>query len=248
MAKNIPGILKPGMGIDLVFNIDSMTPVIRTSIIFENMERRIIVAQPRNRIHPDDKYSTLHISSLTSDTTQEKIRKGYLCSIKKFIDTFKLANGTLIPALELEYSDPLIEMNIRSAYRFTPGPAYSVMGKLVFRDMEYYSGTHFKIFDISLTGMGVLIPKRIKKTANPLLNISKKAKIKTGLLLKGTEEKEVIYTIETDLKIIRVNPNYSEKNIYVGLKFENLRPEDENSLNSFIHNGQLHEIRSQNRI
>ena len=248
MSKKSADILKPGMGVDLVFNLTSISPVVKSSIIFDCVDNKMIVAQPRIKITPDYNYDTMHVSSLISEALSEKKRKGYTCRILKEIKDYKLANGSATPALELEFTEPLLDLNIRAAFRFTPNTAYSVMGKLIYKGKEFYSGTHFKVFNISISGMGILIPKKINKIWNPLLNIKKNSPAKAGLLFKSSDETESISTMECDVLIVRANPDYNEMSGFVGMSFENLHYEDENTLNKFIHNGQLFEIRADNRL
>ena len=248
MSKKSADILKPGMGVDLVFNLTSISPVVKSSIIFDCVDNKMIVAQPRIKITPDYKYDTMHVSSLITNADSEKQRKGYTCRIIREKKNYQLASGSVTQALEIEYTEPVVDMNIRSAFRFTPNNAYSVMGKLIYKGKEFYSGTHFKIFNISISGMGLLIPKKINKTRNPMLSINKRAIAKAGLLLKSSDETESIIAIECDVLIVRLNPDFNEMSGHAGILFKNLVPDNEEALNKFIHNGQLFEIRTDNRI
>lgn len=248
MTKQISSILKPGIGVDLIFNLSSMSPLVKPSIIFEQDNNKIVVAQPQRKISSEYKFETMHISSLISNELSVKIRKGYLCRIIKLIDKYKLANDNRTQALLLELQEPLLEMNIRAAFRFKPNLTHNVIGKIVYEGKEFYSGVHFKVFDISISGIGFLIPKKIKKNRNPLLDISKNSPANVGLLLKSTEDKEEILTLESEIFIVRTNIEHNERSGFAGVSFQNLLQQSEEALNKFIHNAQLFEIRKNNRL
>lgn len=248
MAKELSNILKPGMGVDLIFNLSSMSPIVKPSIIFDRNDQEIVVAQPKNRISSDYNYQTMHISSLIPDTVSGKNRKGYSCKILKLIDAYRLANNNTTRAILVKYEEPFIDMNIRAAFRFEPTATHSVMGKIIFKGEEFYSGTHFKVFNISVSGLGLLIPRKINKLRNPLLEIPKGSDLKIGLLLRSTEAEEEITTLESKIHTVRQNTNYNKINGFAGFSFHNLSQQNEEALNKFIHNAQLFEIRQSNRL
>lgn len=248
MTKQNSSVLKPGIGVDLIFNLSSISPLVKPSIIFELNNNKVVVAQPQRKISTEHKFATMHISSLIPNELSIKTRQGYLCRIVKLIDDYKLANDNSTQALLLEYQEPLLEMNIRAAFRFQPNSTHSVIGKIVYKGKEFYSGVHFKVFDISISGIGFLIPKKIKKSINPLSDIAKNSSAKIGLLLRSTEDKEEIITIESEINVVRTNSEYNEISGFAGVSFQNLLQQSEESLNKFIHNAQLFEIRKSNRL
>ncbi len=243
MNKQTSNILKPGIGVDLIFNLSSMSPLLKPSIIFERENQSITIAQPQSIITPNYKYETMHISSLISNELAGKNRKGYLCKITKHLDSYILSNGSVTKALLLEIQEPLIDLNIRAAFRFEPNLTHTVMGKIIYKGKEYYSGVHFKVFNISISGVGFILPKKIKKSRNPLLDIAKDSIAKMGLLLRSTEGAEEIITIESEILIVRTNSDYNKFSGFVGVSFRNLVQQSEEALNKFIHNAQVFEIR-----
>lgn len=248
MSEKTPSILKPGIGVDLIFNLSSMSPIVKPSIVFEQNNQQVIVAQPKIKITPDYRFDTMHISSLVSAELSGKNRKGYKCKIAKHIDKYQLANNNTTQALLLDLLPDLFDMNIRAAFRFEPNATHNVIGKLLYRGNEYFSDLHFKVFNISVSGIGLLIPKKIKKEINPLHEIAKNATARVGLILRSLEDKEEIVTIESEVFIVRTNRDYNEKSGFAGIKFQNLKQQNEESLNRFIHNAQLYEIRLNNRF
>ena len=259
MSSNTISVLRPGSGVDLVFELDSLDPKIKPSIIFEVDEKlkQVIVSQPTLKISPGFAYNKMHISSLVK-TSSDKARYGFPCKIIKNIDNYTLSSQNQASAILIEYIDPPVEINIRSAFRLHPSPKFEVIGKLIYKGQSFYSGVHFKVFNISSTGLGILIPKKIKNVRNPLLNIEMGGKSEVGLLLKTNpapgadapekkeapeEEPKPFDAIKTAMKIVRVNTNFNEMSGFCGGEFSKLNREHEEILNRFIHNAQLHEIR-----
>ncbi len=50
-------------------------------------------------------------------------------------------------------------------------------------------------------------------------------------------------TIPATAEVMRVNPNFSEKMVFAGMKFIKLGQEHEDALYSFIHEAQIEELR-----
>lgn len=242
--------LKPGMGVDLVFNLDSMSPISKSSIVFDCDEsrRQVVVAQPAQRIHKDYQFNQMHISSLVKKELSAKVRLGYSCRILDCINEYSLSNRGKSEALVIEYSPPAMEINIRAAFRFHPTSNFDVYGKLVINDDMYYSGRHFKFHDISITGIGILIPKKILKERNPLLDLKTNSHAKIGILLKTGGKEDSAATIECDIKVVRTNMEFNLLSGFAGCSMLGLAHEHEETLNRFIHNAQLHEIRKVNRF
>lgn len=250
MNKENEFLLKPGMGVDLVFNLDSLSPLSKSSIVFDCDEsrRQVIVAQPAQRIHKDYQFKQMHISSLIKKELSAKIRLGYSCKIVDIIKEYSMANQEKTEAILLEYSPPAQEINIRSAFRFHPNPNFDVYGKIVIDNAIYYSGRHFKFHDISITGIGILIPKKILKERNPLLDLKANSYAKIGILLKIGNREDSVFTIECDIKVIRTHMEYNLLSGFAGFSMVNLTQDQEETLNRFIHNAQLDEIRKVNRF
>ena len=250
MNKENDFFLRPGMGVDLVFNLDSLSPVSRSSIVFDCDEsiRQVIVAQPVQRIHKDNQFNQMHISTLIKKEPFTKSRLGYSCKIIDIIRDYNLSNSEKAEALVLEYTPPALEINIRSAFRFQPNPSFEVLGKLVVNNEIFYSGRHFKFYDISITGIGILIPKKIMKERNPLLDLKTDSHGKIGILLKSGEKGETVSTIDCSIKVVRTNMDYNPLSGFAGFSMLNLNHDHQETLNRFIHNAQLHEIRKINRF
>jgi hypothetical protein len=190
----------------------------------------------------------MHISSLVKKELSSKIRLAYSCRILDSIKEYSLANRGKSEALVIEYFPPATEINIRAAFRFRPNSNFDVYGKLVINDEMYYSGRHFKFYDISITGIGILIPKKILKERNPLLDLKTNSHANIGILLKTGGREDSASTIECEIKVIRTNMEFNLLSGFAGCSLLNMTHENEETLNRFIHNAQLHEIRKVNRF
>lgn len=250
MNKENAFLLKPGMGVDLVFNLDSLSPLSKSSIVFDcdESKKQVIVAQPALKIQKDNPYKQMHISSLVRKDLNSKIRLGYPCHLFDIIKDYRLSNNEKAEAVVLEYSLPAQEINIRSAFRFQPNTNFEVFGKLAIRDEMFYSGRHFKFYDISISGIGILIPKKIQKDRNPLLDLKPDTLGKIGILLKNGDNADSVWTIECRFKVVRINTDYNPLSGFAGLVMINLSQDHEETLNRFIHQAQLYQIRKNNRF
>lgn len=250
MAKDTHLILKPGMGVDLIFELNSISPRSKPSIIFDVMpkKKQIVIAQPTQRINPEMPIREMHISSLIRGEFSSKTRMGYKCRVVDAINGYQLANRSMADAIVIEYSEPALEINIRAAYRFHPNEQFDVMGKLSYNNEFYYSGRHFRFQNISINGVGLLIPKKFRQERNPLIDMQVDSVAKIGIILKYSLEEETIETLDCDLDVVRTNTNYNEKSGFAGCALKNLAVEHEEILNRFIHKAQVHEIRRQNRF
>jgi c-di-GMP-binding flagellar brake protein YcgR len=120
------------------------------------------------------------------------------------------------------------------------------MAKIIFKNQEYVSGKHFKIFDISLTGIGILIPNNLDRRQNPMIELEPNESGKIGIIMKGPgPEKEVpdIKKIFNKLKIVRINKKFNQRYILIGCQFAPWERNQEEDLGKFIHQLQLFEIR-----
>lgn len=241
-------VLKPGTGIDLVINLHSLAPVSSSSVIFDADQNRhtMLIALPER--HADlkkDQKVTLHVSTLIRDETGEMHRVGFPCKIVKFIDTYPLANGTTTSAAVVSYKPTPEPVNVRNAFRYSPTSTHEVMGKMVIVGHDFFSGKDFRISDISITGVGLVIPREINRVKNPLTALEAGRVARLGLVLRDhTKEPVTMESIDTAIQIMRINRRHNEVAMFAGCRFNRIPSQAEDILSRFIHNAQLHEIRS----
>jgi hypothetical protein len=247
MTHTPENIFLPGTPVEMVFNIDSLLPISRNSIIFDSNFKtyELIISQTTPRTSKSFEYETLHITALKNGSSN-KIRLGMKCSVLDFIDNYRLNKETTEQAIKLKYSGKISEVNIRSAFRIKPNNIYSIMAKLIFKNKEFLSAKHFKIFDISITGIGILIPNISSKTENPMAELELGDLGKIGIIMKepGPEkDMPVIKTLINKVKIVRINKKFNQRYTLIGCQFAPWERNLEEELGKFIHKLQLFEIR-----
>ena len=203
----------------------------------------MIVAQTIPPIPASARFNRMHVTTLVKKGMSEVVRYGLKCDIIEVIDDYRLGDGKPVPAIVLKNYPPPRAVNIRRAYRLRPNPSFDVAGKLLYHREECISGRHFKVHDVSLTGIGLLIPKLVDGRRNPLMGMEPGAEIETEWIFKEPPPGGSITTVSNKIKVVRFRGNYSRKYGFAGFAFERMKKADEERLARFIHEAQLHEIR-----
>jgi len=250
MTTQINKIFKPGRGVEIAFNINSLSPVIRSSIIFEcdHDNHTLFLAQSTPPMLPGRDLDKMALTTTVTGKLSRVTRIGISCKITEYINNYQLSGNNTAKALKVEYSPSTFEGNIRSAYRHSACTEFNIGGILTFQEKQYISGKNFKLLDISITGTGLLIYKKIKNKKNPMLEIKAGSAIKLNLLLvSALPDKPVIKkSIEIKASAIRTNNNYNKMFGLLGIKFTKISRKDEMILSHFVHEAQLFELRKQN--
>ena len=248
MTFDIDKIFLPSAGVDMVFNMNSLAPYSRSSIIYDidlkNCE--IIIAQPLTPFSKSTRFNELHLTTIIHDKNR-KLRVGMECVQFKLIKKYQLANNTNVGAVALKYELPIAETNIRSAFRLPLSTKFAIQGKLFYNNLEYSTPHDFLIRDISLTGVGLKIPKTKGKSANSLNKIKTHEEILIDIVLINTDEDKQIGTVPIKSQVVRIRPNYSELYSLMGVKILNLETNNETILNKFIHEAQVDELKRLSR-
>ncbi len=249
MPLSLEKIFIPSAGVNIVFNLNSLTPHSRSSIIYDidHEKQTIIIAQPLYPITPHTAYDEMHLTAVVREE-KGKTRVGIKCDIQKFIKNYPLANKSRVNAIALKYTEPLIETNIRSAYRLPLSKHYSMKGKILYNNTEHLTKKDFIFYDVSLTGAGILVPKKKDAKTNPLSLIETHEKIKIGMILLKEDEEAPARKIKMDTipaiaQIARINANYSDSQVLVGLQFTKIDAEKQDILHKFIHEAQIDELK-----
>jgi c-di-GMP-binding flagellar brake protein YcgR len=165
-----------------------------------------------------------------------------LCVIDELIHDYTLANKSKTGAIVLKYAPPAIETNIRAAFRLSLSSKFTVTGKMIYQDKDFFTPNDFAIRDISLNGIGMVIPRK-----SPLFHTIEKIKLKDeltlGLILVDQEESKPIGTVPVTVQIARINQNYSDSHLFIGCRFTSITSETDSLLNQFIHTAQIDELR-----
>jgi len=244
MNFNLEKIFLPSVGVDLVFNMDSPSPVSRASIIYDtdHTNKTITIAQPITALTETTKFDQLHLTVIVH-LKQRKTRIGISCVPVKFIEKYPLANKAMTKALTLQYYPPVIETNIRSAFRLPLSNRHTVKGKLVYHKIDFFTVKDFKIKDISFTGLGVIVNKKRENSTNPLIGLTIGTLMPMGISLMDSKKEAPIGTFPVKVRAVRVNHNYSDTHMLVGLRIEAITPANEDLLIKFIHDAQIAELK-----
>ncbi len=246
----VEDIFKPGKSIEVVFDIDSFAPIVRSSIIYEcnYTASQMIISQAQPQILPSFSQKQVDITALVEEELGRKFRSGIKCKIAKFLKEYRLARDNISSAILIKYTPELKKVNIRSAFRLEPNEKYKVEAKLLFDGNHFDSGRDLTIRNISFSGIGLLIPRRLKEKKNKLLEITKDSEVnmELNLIEKIEEEKKIVITSNID--IIRIHPQFNSKSGFLGAKFTSLSTKEEETLSKFIHDAQMYIIRKSNRL
>lgn len=248
MGFDIDKIFLPSTGVDIIFNMNSLVPYSRSSIIYDaDLDNEtLVIAQPLTPFSNNTAFKELHLTSMVKEKSK-KTRVGVECTHIKIIDHYTLANQTKVPAVLVKYKLPVKETNIRSAFRLPLSTKYIIKGKMYYKNLEYYTSRNFAIRDISLAGLGLLIPKKRNNSLNPLLEIKLNEEIKTGIILINMDEDKPMGALSINTRVVRINPDYSDALALVGLKTLDLKNNSEAILNRFIHDAQIDELKRMSR-
>lgn len=244
MGYDVENIFLPSVGVDIVFDMDSLNPVSRSSIIYDTdaENKTITIAQPIVPLTGETQFEQIHLTTIVHAPNQ-RVRVGIQCRPVRFIEQYRLANGSQTQALVLEYAPPPGETNIRSAFRLPLSLRHTIRAKLLFREEEYFTGRHFKIKDISFAGMGLVLPKLLEGSPNPLTALEQGTTVPVGMILVDKQEKGPVGKFPVKTQVVRLNVSYSESHALIGLKILAIDQEHESTLNRFIHNAQIAELK-----
>ncbi len=248
MDLNLEKIFLPSVGVDIVFNMNSLAPHSRSSIIYDvNFDKReITIAQTLSPFSKNTAFKELHLTTIVQD--KKKIRVGVKCSGFTVIDRYALANDTVVPAVVLTYEPVVKETNIRSAFRLPLSMRYIIKGKLLFNNLEYSSPRDFSIRDISLTGLGLKVPRKRDNNANSLTKIKVNETLKMVIILINMDQGKPMGTLPVTAQVVRIQPGKLDTHVLVGLKTDPLASESETLLNRFIHDAQIDELKRLSRL
>lgn len=244
VSRAIEKIFIPSTGVDIVFNINSLTPYSRSSIIYdvEYKKEIIIIAQPQIPFSKNTAYEDLHLTTLIQEKGK-KVRFGIKCSKFILLDQYSLANNTIVKALSLKYHPPVMETSIRSAFRLSLSKNYLIKCKIVYKDIEYLSPNQFSIKDISLGGISIIIPKAKQNEQEALSQLKPNEEIILDIVLIDTDKEKPLGKFPILTQVKRINSRYSEAHTLIGFKILNLSRQDEGVLNKFIHDAQMDELK-----
>ncbi len=243
MALNPEKIFFPSVGCDLIINSASPSHRVLSTIIYETnfSNKTIIIAQPNGIFAPDTEFKQLHLTTIVT-TEKRRFRVGISCRPIKFISNYELAGKSKVRAVVLAFEMPLREVNIRAAFRLLLDTRHTVRAKLVYQKNDFFSPDYFRVKDISVTGVGLLIPKQVYHGTNPLLAARLNDTLAMGMQLVDTVTPLLKGPLAVAGRIQRVHHDYSQTSSLLAVKFLVVDPQQENILSEFIHLAQIQQL------
>ncbi len=249
VEEDFKSIFRPGAKIEVVFGIDSLNPVVRNSLLYDvDYKKKIfIMAQSNPAILPSDKGKPITVATLHNKNT----RVGVPVTMIKVLKKYTLGVGKPVTAVAFKYSTDMDKVSVRSSFRLQPNNAYKLGARFTWQDANFVTGKHFVIHNISISGLGILVPK-IKGKAGTVsllaLESGAQAKATLALVIDDTlDEVKEKMTIFSDITFVRKNINFSKKAVFLGARFSGLSYKDEDILSAYIHKAQLFSIRETQR-
>ena len=246
MGLDLSNIFTPSLGVDLVADINSLAPSTWASIIYDvdHEQNTVTIAQPLSPISEKSKKTDFYLTTIiVNDQTHANVRVGVPCVVREIDNEYPLANGSTTKAVTLECKPPVLETNIRSAYRLPLSKKHSIQAKLRRNKLDFYTSRHFRIRDISFAGVALLVPHQINGKKNPISELELHETFMLGMTLIHQEEKTPAGTFPVKVKVARINERFAKSHLLVGLRIIGIAKENEETLSRFIHNAQIDELK-----
>ena len=234
-----------GRKIDLAFNLESLHPTVRSTMIQEcdYRTKSIILSQTNPKMLPNIDYKKMEMTTLVGKQEGETLRVGIGCDIINFESDYQLSAGQNEASFIVRYAMPLKKTNIRGAYRIQPNPKHEVKGKLIYNNTSVVADREFKIHDISATGIGIPAAKIVNNKRNPLFYLEKGNQVECEIILLDALKNKKI-KIRSCIKIVRIHNLSNKTRSFIGGKYMGIDLKDNENLFQFIHSAQTHEIRN----
>jgi len=236
IKDKLENIYVVGRRLEVVFNIDSEAPIVYPTEIYRcNHDRSaILLLQTHPKVLPSFKYESMDLAVLLTKKLNRKLRIGLSCKIIKFVNDYQISDKIKKDFFLVEYAPPMRKINLRSTFRLRTSYRYIVEGNFYLDHIRYVSGRNFTIQDISVTGIGLLIPKRIGKKNNPLLNMDIGIEFEIELDLKDVGSAHKGFKITSGVEITRKMMNFNIKSGFIGARFTSLNEVEQENLFQYI--------------
>lgn len=245
-------IFTPGARLELIFNKETPKPDFFAAKLHScdfNTEN-MIVTETSPIIPHDFQYTDMEISTILTVSQGQEIRVGAKADIVQHINDLELPDsGRPGNGISLKYALPIRKVNLRSdraTYRLPLKKNFEVKGYLYHKKKAYKLGEFFLVKDISITGIGLQIPKTVDGAPNPLMEITvgERAEVELSMIDFRSEGNWV--DIACFFGVVRRQSKKQADAYSIGAKLTRLSPSNEELLNKFLCDAQLYD-RSQAR-
>lgn len=238
----------PGANVEVIYNKESISPVIRNSVIYEcDLTAQSIVI---SYVNPESEYGlkfdSIDIAVQCPDHEGRKSRKGINIVANRKITNYPVSNNETGEALLARFTLPVEPIGLRCDRQFyrCECSAFSkyIEAELDLHDHFFISGQDFSIVDLSLTGVGLNffddapLYRIIKNLAES--NDNGHISFKFYDPSKNTDDPHIV---TAEFKIMRKNFCAREACCKIGLRFTDIGVSEGSQLNHFITVLQLEE-------
>jgi c-di-GMP-binding flagellar brake protein YcgR len=243
---SIENIFIPQTRVEVAFNLNDTVPVVLPTHVLSCSYKanRMILYQTHPHILSSFEYETMDVATLVQKELNRVVRLGLKCRIEKFLNNYPVTEKIRENLLLVEYFPPMRKINLRTTYRLQTSYRFNVQGKIRFGGATYDSKKHFRVQDISVTGIGLSIPKELGEQKNPAMAFSVGDNLDIELTLEQVGLKEQTILLRGGIQIARKAESCNVNSGFIGARFVDLPPEDQEKLFQYIHEAQLYEIRN----
>ncbi len=232
-------VFRPGAVAAVLLDADTDTPSLRSTRVHDchPATRSLVISQtaPRLPSRPGLQY---YLTTVVRVADGEDIRLGVEVVVLEGIPAYRLPGGQTEPAIRVLVKGAPQPMNVRTAYRLHPHEKIRLDVVLVRDQQRYRAGESFFVYDLSIGGMGFLIPRHVGGDRNPLLAILPRDTmgIELNLAVEGDPEPTVL---QGDFQVVQMNKAYSEVSHHAGGRLVELDSKAQQILSRFITRAQI---------
>ena len=199
--------------------------------------RTLVVSQtsPPLSPRPGTQY---YLTAVVGSQPTECVRLGVEAVVQEALPRYRLPNGHTMSALSLVVTGALRPMNARTAYRLHPHEKTRMEITLLRDGERYRSGQDFLLYDLSVGGLGLVIPRQVGGRHNPLLAVAARDRmaVELDLGLDGERERTAV---QCEFLVVQMNRTHNEASVYAGGRMLGLDARAEQALGRFVARAQL---------
>jgi len=238
-AWTVDGVFRPGAIAAVLVGADTESPTLRPTRVhdYHPVTRCLVISQTTPRL-PARQGLSYHLTAVAHVPDGEDVRLGAEVVVLESIPTYHLPGGLTEPAIRVLVKGALQPMNVRTAYRLHPHEKIRMDVVLTRNKQRFRSGVDFFVYDLSIGGMGFIVPKHVGGNPNPLLTIAPRDRLGIGLNLAVEGDREAT-VLECEFQVVQINRAYSEVSICAGGRMLKLESKAEQALSRFVARAQL---------
>lgn len=238
----------PGANIEVIYNKESISPVIRNSIIYEcDLTAQSMVI---SYVNPESEYGlrfdSIDIAVQCPDSAGRKTRKGVNIVANRKITNYPVSDKETGEALLVRFTLPVESIGLRCDRQFyrCDCSAFSkyIEAEVELHDHFFISGQDFSISDISITGIGLVFfdDAPLYRIIKNLTESNDKGTI-SFRFYDPSNYPEDPHVVTADFLIMRKNFCARGACCNIGLRFTDIGVSEGSQLNHFITILQLEE-------